>query len=112
VASVVRLQNQSSGVLRLIQERYPNYHPVMAMVELAHRHDVREKDPKLEFEIHKAVAPYCEARLSSLEVKPPKEQGRVLVSLFEDALTEDGRTVPVEIPLVREVEEVVPLDAD
>lgn len=112
MSQVVRIDAQRAAALDLIQRHYPNYHPVLAMVQLAHREDVLYKDPKLEFEIHKAVAPYCEARLSSLEVTPPKQPGRVVVSLFEDMELEDGRTVPVEIPLVREITEIVPLDAD
>ena len=111
MGSLVHLQSTHRGVLDVVRQRFPNYHPVVAMVELAHREDVMGKDPKLEFEIHKAVAPYCEARLSSLEVTPPKAPSRVIVSLFEDVQLEDGRTVPVEIPLVREVSEIVPLDS-
>lgn len=97
-------------MLSVVQHRYPNYHPVLAMVELAHREDVLGQDPRLEFEIHKAVAPYCEARLSSVEVKPPQDPARVIVSLFEEHVLENGQTVSVEVPLVRELEEVVPLD--
>ncbi len=104
------MQNRHSGVLAVVNARYPNYHPVLAMVDLAHRADVMGQDPKLEFEIHKAVAPYCEARLSSVEVKPPQDPARVIVSLFEDVQLESGETVSVEVPLVRELEELVPLD--
>ena len=109
-ASLSILQRQHANVLSVVQARYPNYHPVLAMVDLAHRSDVMGQDPRLEFEIHKAVAPYCEARLSSLEVKPPQDPARVIVSLFEDVRLESGETVSVEVPLVRELEEVVPLD--
>ena len=93
-------------LLEAIQRRYPGYHPVLAMVELSFRNDVYEKDPKLEFEIHKAVAPYIVPRLSSLEVTPPKAPSQVIVSLFEDLQLENGDTVQVEIPLVRDIDEI------
>lgn len=109
-ASLPILQQRHATVLAAVQSRYPNYHPVLAMVDLAHRHDVLGQDAKLEFEIHKAVAPYCEARLSSVEVRPPQDPARVIVSLFEDVRLENGETVSVEVPLVREIREVVPLD--
>lgn len=109
-SAVAVLQKQHSGVLSVVRERYPNYHPVLAMVDLAHRPDVQGRDPKLEFEIHKAIAPYCEARLSSVEVKPQQDPTRVIVSLFEDVVLENGETVSVEVPLVRDLEELVPLD--
>lgn len=111
MSQVVRLTDQHSGVLEMVRRRYPNYHPVVAMVDVAHRTDV-QNDPKLLFEIHKAVAPYCEARLSSLEVKPPQQPARVIVSLFDQLELENGETVEVEVPLVTESHELIPLDAD
>jgi hypothetical protein len=110
MTAVVRLQEQNSGVLSLIQREYPQYHPVLAMVQLAHRHDVHGQDPKLEFEIHKAIAPYVAPRLSSMEIRPPQEPTRVIVSLFDTQELPNGETVSVEVPLVREISEVVPLD--
>ena len=110
MTSVVRLQNQHLTVLDLVQRKYPNYHPVVAMVDLAHDERVIA-DPKLEFEIHKAVAPYCVPKLSSMEIKPPQEPARVVVSLFEQFQLEDGTAMEVEVPLVREIDEVVPLDS-
>lgn len=110
MTAVARLQTQHMSVLDIVQRKYPNYHPVVAMADLAHRADVKD-NPQLEFEIHKAIAPYCVPKLSSMEIKPPKEASRVIVSLFEEVQLEDGRSVEVEIPLVREVSEVVPLDS-
>ena len=111
MSALVKLQAQHANVLDVVRHKYPGYHPVVAMVDLAHREDVLMKDPKLEFEIHKAIAPYCAPRLSALEVRPPQEPTRVIVSLFEEMTLENGETVQVEVPLVREVEEVVPLDS-
>lgn len=110
MGQLTKIDAVRSGVLSMVQRHYPHYHPVLAMVDLAHRADVYQRDPKLEFEIHKAVAPYCESRLSSLEVVPPRDPSRVIVSLFEDVALPDGTMVPVEVPLVREVSEIVPLD--
>jgi hypothetical protein len=111
MSTLVKLQAQHGNVLDVVRHKYPNYHPVLAMVELAHREDVIGRDPKLEFEIHKAVAPYCAPRLSALEVRAPQEPSRVIVSLFETMALDNGETVEIEVPLVREIEEVVPLDS-
>ena len=110
MTALVKLQQQHVSVLDAVRQHYPNYHPVVAMVDLVHRADVQGRDPKLEFEIHKAIAPYCAPRLSALEVRPPQEQSRVIVSLFESLELDNGETVDVEVPLVREIDEVVPLD--
>lgn len=109
MSAVVRLQQQNLSVLETVQRKYPNYHPVVAMADLAHCDEVKS-DPRLEFEIHKAIAPYCVPKLSSMEIRPPKEASRVIVSLFEEKVLEDGRSIEVEVPLVRDISEVVPLD--
>lgn len=77
---------------------------------MAHDTNVRQ-DPRLEMEIHKTILPYVTPKLSSVEVKTVQEDDRrVIVSLFEQKTLEDGRVVDVEVPLVTEVEDLVPLD--
>ena len=110
VHSVVKVMSPAEAALSLVQSEFPTYHPLVSLARLAHRQDVLE-DPKLEFEIHKAILPYVTPKLSSVEVKTDNsDQKRVVVSLFEERTLDNGSTVQVEVPLVTEVTEIVPLD--
>lgn len=110
MTSQLRLQSAAEGALSIVQREFPNYHPLAALARLAHAKEVIE-DPKLEFEIHKAILPYVTPKLSSVEVKDNREDDRrVIVSLFETQTLENGQIIDVEVPLVREVSEIVPLD--
>lgn len=111
MGQVVRVRNAAEAALALVQREYPDYHPLVSLARLAHRPDVTA-DPKLEFEVHKAILPYVAPKLSSMEVKDNRaDERRVIVSLFEQTALPDGRVVETEVPLVTEVEDVVPLDA-
>lgn len=109
-SSVVRVRGPADIALEMIRSRYPHYHPLIALANLAHRDDV-VADPKLELEVHKAILPYVAPKLSSIEVKSNNvEDRRVVVSLFETHTLENGSIVDVEVPLVRDISEVVRLD--
>lgn len=108
--SVVKNQSPAELALGLIHREFPEYHPLVSLARLAHRQDVKD-DPKLEFEVHKAILPYVTPKLSSVEVKAEiQEERRVIVSLFEQKTLENGSVVEVEVPLVTEVSEIVRLD--
>lgn len=110
MGNAVRVMNAAEMALSLVQREHPNYHPLVSLARLAHRKDVVD-DPKLEFEVHKAILPYVTPKLSSVEVKTDQvDDRRVIVSLFEPHQLEDGRVVDVEVPLVTEVDEIVKLD--
>lgn len=107
---VTKIQSPADMALALVRTEYPNYHPLISLVRLAHKAEVIE-DPKLEFEVHKAILPYVTPKLSSIEVKSEvQEVKRVIVSLFEQRTLENGTVVGVEVPLVTEVSEIVRLD--
>ena len=107
---VAKIQSPAEAALALVRSEYPNYHPLVSLVRLAHKDTVIE-DPRLEFEIHKAILPYVTPKLSSIEVKTEVDQTRrVVVSLFEQHTLPNGNVVDVEVPLVTEVKDVVPLD--
>lgn len=109
-SSVVRVRGASEMALDLVQREFPNYHPLVSLARLAHRDDVRA-DPKLELEVHRTILPYVAPKLANVEVKQEvKEEKRVIVSLFETRSLEDGRVVDVEVPLITDVSEIVPLD--
>lgn len=108
----MRVRSASDQALALVQQEFPQYHPLIALSRLAHREEVIA-DPKLELEVHKTILPYVTPKLSSVEVKMDStEERRVIVSLFEQRTLEDGRTVDVEVPLVTDVTDLVPLDRD
>lgn len=108
---VTQIRSPAEQALALVQREFPNYHPLVSLARLAHREDVRS-DPRLELDVHKTILPYVCPKLSSVEVKQEiNEDRRVIVSLFEERTLPDGRRVDVEVPLVTEVNELVPLDA-
>jgi hypothetical protein len=107
---VSRLKSASDRALDLIQRDYPNYHPLIALAQMAHQENVR-CDPRIEMEVHKAILPYVVPKLQTSEVVAEiNEDRRIVVSLFEEHTLENGRTVNVEVPLITEVSEIVPLD--
>jgi hypothetical protein len=109
-STAVRVRSPSEAALAMVQSEFPNYHPLISLARLAHRKEVIE-DPKLELEVHRTILPYVTPKLSNVEVKvDDKAERRVIVSLFEDRVLPDGRTVEVEVPLVMDVTDVVPLD--
>lgn len=68
-------------LLGMIQKQFPNYHPLVAIAEIAHN---GEADLKLQFECHRTIAKYVEPELKSIEVKSEIQgQARVRVSMFE-----------------------------
>jgi hypothetical protein len=110
MSSIVRVRNASEMALELVQREFPNYHPLISLARLAHRTEVIA-DPKLELEVHRTILPYVAPKLANVEVKAEvREERRVIVSLFEDRQLPDGRTVEVEVPLISEVSDVIPLD--
>jgi hypothetical protein len=107
---VTRIQSASERALALVQRDHREYHPLVALARMAHQENVR-CDPKLELEVHKAILPYVTPKLATQEVIAHEGQDRrILVSLFEERTLEDGRTVEVEVPLVTDVTDLVPLD--
>lgn len=78
---------QGSALLAEIRKRWPNYHPILAIVEIAHN---PKADLDLQFNCHKTVAKYIEPELKSIEVKADfKEHKTVTVSMFGDSEAED-----------------------
>ena len=51
-------------LLELLGEKYPNYHPVIALAEIAHN----SKNEVLRFQAHKEVAKYVSPQLKAIEV--------------------------------------------
>lgn len=71
---------KTSPILSMIRTKFPEYHPLMAIAEIAHE----TEDLGLQFHCHKVIAKYVEPELKSLEVKSPVDESRrVRVSLFD-----------------------------
>lgn len=110
-SQVRRIRSASEAALRLVRSDFPDYHPLIALARLAHRSDVID-DPRLELEVHKTILPYVAPRLASAEEPNGSDDDRsIVVTLFDDAELEDGRSVPVEVPLlVEDAREIVRAD--
>jgi hypothetical protein len=110
--SVVRVKSPGERALELVQMEFPNYHPLIALARMAHDSKVRD-DPRIELEVHRTILPYVSPKLSVKEVEPVQEADRrIVVSLFEDRVLEDGTQVHAEVPCVVDVIDMVPLEED
>lgn len=52
------------ALLEAIQDRFPEYHPVLAMAEIAND---EKADPAMRFQAHKEVAQYIEPKRKAVE---------------------------------------------
>lgn len=87
-------QNQPNhALLAMIRTKHPDYHPIMAIADLAHETD---SDAELRFRCHATILKYVEPELKSIEVKGAVGDEPVLrISLFEP-VTIDGETGIIE----------------
>ena len=58
----------SSQLVQLIAERYPNYHPVVALVDIANT----STEVAIQLQANKEVAKYVCPQLKSIEIKEEK----------------------------------------
>jgi len=72
------------ALLSLIQEKWPNYHPVLEMADLAND---PEADISLRFNANKEVAQYVAAKRKAIELTG-KEGGplQVVASLLDESI--------------------------
>ena len=54
-----------AGLIAAINEAYPDYHPVLAMVRIAND---EETSPEMKFQAHKEIAQYIEPKRKSTEI--------------------------------------------
>lgn len=98
MSGMIAATQKGSQLLAEIRRRYPNYHPILAIVDIAHQ---EEASLELQYNCHKTVAKYIEPELKSIEVKGEfKQQQTVRVSLF-------GQDEPETVPF-QEIPESVP----
>ena len=80
-----------AGILDMLQERYPGYHPLLAIAEIAH--EKSSDDVQLQFNCHKTIAEYILPKLRAVEHSGSVEnQRRVIVQLFQNDI-EDAQLI-------------------
>jgi hypothetical protein len=70
---------QGDRVLALLQEEYPEYHPLIGVARIAHTTD----DERLKFDCHKTLCEYVEPKLKSVEVQQSFSEDSELRVVFE-----------------------------
>lgn len=61
---------ERKSLIEMISEKYPDYHPVMAMAEIANN---KKADERLRFNANKEVAKYICPQLKSMELSSNNE---------------------------------------
>lgn len=86
---IIGQEHNGQVLLRRIQARHPNYHPAVALADLAHETD----DEEIEFKCHAKLLEFVEPQLKAvqLEVNQPDSK-TIKVSLFD---TIDAEVVEV-----------------
>jgi len=88
---VVALENRGDRILSLIQTKFPNYHPLLAMVEMAHDTSVEDS---IKFNCHKELARYVAPQLKAVEVRTSSDElPKVSVSLFAENKSIEDATI-------------------
>lgn len=80
------MSKKSNHILEMIQSKYPGYHPLMSIAEIAHAIDPNVT-PELRFQCHKTIAKFIEPEMKSIQVSNTDNSRRVTISMFgeEDA---------------------------
>lgn len=107
LAVVEQEVDQGTSMMQMIREKYPEYHPIMAMVDIAHN---GQAALELQFQCHKTVAQYIMPTLKSVEVRVnDKKKRMVTVSLFDEEVQEgvlvESNTMDVGMTMIGEVVE-------
>lgn len=82
--------SQKDRILRMLQEKYPNYHPIVALADIAMATDdkgLNTADIRTQADCHKTILKYVEPELKSIEVKGKMKNdfGTLRVVLAEDS---------------------------
>ena len=95
-SSPTTVETAGDKMLAMIRARYPEYHPVMAVADLAHS----SEDEKIQLACHQTVAKYVVPELKSIQIEARMEtHRRVTVELFQEMTKGD---VPKPAQLIDE----------
>ena len=64
IGSMTDLTKTNNRLLSMLQDKYPAYHPLIAMAELAHSKNVEDG---IKLNCHKEIAKYIEPQLKAVE---------------------------------------------
>lgn len=84
-------KSKDNRILDMIQAKYPGYHPLMSIAEIAHN-----PDPNITWELrhqcHKTIAKYVESELKSVQIESTDNRPRVTISMFgeEETVVEEA----------------------
>lgn len=81
--------SKKQNVLAMIQQKYPGYHPLMSIAEIAHNPDPLI-DWELRFQCHKTIAKYVEPELKSVTIGTGDDKRRVTISMFGEEDIDDA----------------------
>lgn len=81
-------KKETSAVLAMIQQKYPGYHPLMSIAEIAHNPDPTI-DWDLRFNCHKTIAKFVEPELKSVQNVDMNKRPTITISMFGDDADED-----------------------
>lgn len=74
-------EHNGTRLLKMIQQRHPNYHPALSIADIANDSDV---DDELALRAHSTLLKYIEPELRSIQIQADvKETRTIRVSLFE-----------------------------
>jgi len=65
MGTAISLQDRGCGILSVIQERHPGYHPLIAIADMAHDDSIEDN---LKFQCHKELAKYIAPSLKATEI--------------------------------------------
>lgn len=88
-----------SSVLAMIQAKYPGYHPLMSIAEIAHNPDPTI-DWELRFNCHKTIAKFVEPELKSVQTIDGNKRTTITISMFGAEEPEVVDVLNDERPLV------------
>ena len=99
------------GVLEMLQQRYPGYHPLIAIADIANSGAASE-DIKLQFDCHKTIAEYVLPKLRAVEHSGEVNNSRrVIVQLFQDNI-EDAQLVTDTTPSAQQLIQATQLEQE
>lgn len=81
-------KKKENAVLDMIQSKYPAYHPLMAIADIAHSMDPKI-DWELRFNCHKTIAKYIEPELKSIQHVDSNNRPTITISMFGESDEDD-----------------------
>lgn len=92
-------KKDTNSVLAMIQAKYPGYHPLMSIAEIAHNPDPTI-DWELRFNCHKTIAKFVEPELKSVQTIDGNKRPTITISMFGEDTNDITDVLSNDRPLV------------